>query len=244
MVAHVLSVDPSAPLCYRAPRMAMVRHTAMAGVAVLASGGLDSCVLLAEMAAGTPVYPIYVKQGLAWEGAERQALQAFLKALGNPNIQPLHELSVPVRELYGDHWSVTGRGVPGAHQPDEDVFLPGRNIMLIGLAAVWCSIHDVHRIAIGTLGGNPFPDATPQFFANLAEVLSSGLGHHVGVEAPYRGQHKEDLIKRARRLPLELSLTCMAPRGGVHCGACNKCHERKLAFAAAGVPDLTRYAVL
>jgi 7-cyano-7-deazaguanine synthase len=33
----------------------------------------------------------------------------------------------------------------------------------------------------------------------------------------------------------------MNPREGRHCGACNKCHERRQAFINAGVPDLTDY---
>jgi 7-cyano-7-deazaguanine synthase len=213
-------------------------------VAVLASGGLDSAVLLADLAQRSTVFPVYVRQGLAWERQEQRALQAFLDALGSDRIKPVVTLSAPVREMYGDHWSVTGRGVPDADAPDIKVLLPGRNILLISLAAVWCSVHDVSRIAIGSLGGNPFPDATPEFFADLARVLSSGLGHTVAVEAPYRGVHKEDLIRRFRHLPLELTLTCMAPtrRGGVHCGTCNKCYERQQAFIRAGVADKTTYA--
>jgi 7-cyano-7-deazaguanine synthase in queuosine biosynthesis len=35
----------------------------------------------------------------------------------------------------------------------------------------------------------------------------------------------------------------MKPQAGVHCGACSKCRERRDAFAAAGVPDRTAYAV-
>jgi 7-cyano-7-deazaguanine synthase len=122
------------------------------------------------------------------------------------------------------------------------VFLPGRNILLLGLAAVWCSVHRVSRIAIGSLGGNPFPDATPRFFESYATLLSEGLGHPIAIEAPYRGLHKEDLIRRHAHLPLGLTLTCMAPKGGAHCGACNKCHERQTAFHKAGVPDPTVYA--
>ncbi len=215
----------------------------MDSVAVLASGGLDSAVLLADLSRRSVVFPVYVRQGLAWESQEQRALQAFLDALGGDHVKPLVTLSAPVREMYGEHWSVTGRGVPDADAPDIKVFLPGRNILLISLAAVWCSVHDVSRIAIGSLGGNPFPDATPEFFAELARVLSTGLGHSVAVEAPYRGMHKEDLITRFRDLPLELTLTCMAPRrGGVHCGACNKCYERQQAFIRADVLDKTRYA--
>ncbi|MSQ14184.1 MAG: 7-cyano-7-deazaguanine synthase, partial [Dehalococcoidia bacterium] len=170
----------------------------MDSVAVLASGGLDSAVLLADLSQRSVVFPVYVRQGLAWELQEQRALRAFLEAQGNDRVKPLVTLSVPVREMYGDHWSLTGRGVPDADAPDIKVFLPGRNILLISLAAVWCSVNDVSRIAIGSLGGNPFPDATPEFFADLARVLSTGLGHSVAVEAPYRGLHKEDLIARFR----------------------------------------------
>jgi 7-cyano-7-deazaguanine synthase len=121
------------------------------------------------------------------------------------------------------------------------VFLPGRNILLIGLAAVWCSTHGVSRILIGSLGGNPFPDATPEFFARFADTLATGLGHEIIVEAPFRGLTKSGIIKRFAEMPLELTLTCMAPKSGYHCGRCNKCGERRNAFRESGVPDRTVY---
>ena len=98
------------------------------------------------------------------------------------------------------------------------------------------------RISIGSLGGNPFPDATPEFFETFAATLSTGLGHKILVDAPYRGLTKSDIIKRFRELPLELTLTCMAPTDGRHCGRCNKCGERRNAFRESGVPDRTVYA--
>ncbi len=214
----------------------------MSRIAVLASGGLDSSVLVADQARNAEVFPIYVQWGLAWEAAEREALQSFLAAINNLGvIMPLTILSLPIGAMYGDHWSVTGKGVPGLEEPDSAVFLPGRNILLIGLAAVWCSTHHVSRIAIGSLHGNPFPDATPEFFRDFTRILSAGLGHHVQVEAPFRDLLKSEIIKRFSGLPLELTLTCMAPQGGKHCGRCNKCGERRLAFQQAGVPDRTVY---
>jgi 7-cyano-7-deazaguanine synthase len=210
-------------------------------VAVLASGGLDSSVLLADLARDSVVHPLYVSKGLAWEEQERAALEAFLDALASPNIRPVTWLAAPARELYGDHWSLDGAGVPGLATPDSAVHLPGRNVLLIGLAAVWCSVHGVSRIAIGSLGGNPFADATSSFFKEFGRVLSQGLAHEITVAAPYRGSRKEDLIRRRHDLPLGLTLTCIAPEGAEHCGRCNKCGERQGAFAAAGVTDPTIY---
>ncbi len=210
-------------------------------IAVLSSGGLDSCVLLAEEAKTAEVYPIYVRCGLAWEEMEREALGVFLRALNHPHVKAITTLSAPIETMYGSHWSVSGDTVPGAEESDSSVYLPGRNILLIGLAAIWCSTHDVSKIAIGSLAGNPFSDATPKFFSDFASALSSGLNHPIEVKAAFRDLKKWELIKQFRHLPLESTLTCMAPHGLRHCGQCNKCRERQVGFERAGVPDLTDY---
>lgn len=211
-------------------------------VAVLASGGLDSAVLLADLAESATVFPVYIEAGLAWEPEEKRALQSYLAALGHANVKPLTVLEMPARPLYGAHWSTTGEGVPAADEPDSAVYLPGRNVLLIGVTAVWCALNGVGAIAIGSLDDNPFPDATPAFFADYARLLSGALDHPIEVIAPYRKRHKPEIIAAFRDLPLHLTLTCMSPRDGVHCGACNKCYERQQAFLKAGVADLTTYA--
>jgi 7-cyano-7-deazaguanine synthase len=211
-------------------------------VAVLASGGLDSCVLLADLARRAEVFPVYVAAGLAWEEEERRALAAYLEAVRSPSLRPLTVLSLAAQPLLDGHWSLTGRDVPGADTPDSAVFIPGRNVLLFALTAVWCATHEVPEMAIGSLGHNPFPDATPAFFEDFGRALSAGLGCGVRLVAPYRGRHKHELVAEFRHLPLELSLTCIAPSGGRHCGRCNKCHERQVAFTEAGVADVTVYA--
>jgi 7-cyano-7-deazaguanine synthase len=217
----------------------------MSRVAVLASGGLDSAVLLADLAHEETVFPVYVAAGLAWEERELRALRAYLDAIASASLQPLTVLEMPSRGLYGNtHWSVTGEA-PGYDEPDETVYIPGRNVLLIGVTAVWCALNAVDAIAIGSLDDNPFPDATPAFFEDYGRLLSGALDHPLQVIAPYRRQHKAEIIARFPELPLHLTLTCMAPaeRDGatLHCGACNKCRERREAFAAAGVEDRTAY---
>jgi 7-cyano-7-deazaguanine synthase len=210
-------------------------------VAVLASGGLDSCVLLADLGRGAHVFPVYVEAGLAWEEEEKRALRDFLAALDSAGVEQPTVLEMPVRSLYGRHWSLTGEGVPDAAAPDREVYLPGRNLLLIGVTAVWCALHGVSRIAIGSLEHNPFPDATPRFFAGYSSLLSECLSHPIEIVAPYRGREKREIIAEFAGLPLHLTLTCMSPRDGLHCGACNKCFERHRAFTEAGVEDATPY---
>src|SRR5262245_39836280 len=142
------------------------------------SGGLDSAVPLAEEAAAGDVQPIYVSVGLAWEEIERAFVRRFLSAIG-PAIttRPLVALSVDMRDVYpATHWAITGRP-PAYHTPDEDVYLPGRNVILLGKAGVYCAATRIDRLVLGTLGHNPFPDATPAFRAAMAHALSVGLAH-------------------------------------------------------------------
>ena len=64
-------------------------------VAVLVSGGLDSAVLTALLAAGGPVVPIYVSCGLSWEQAERDAVNCLRELLTPQQVRPLVELAMP-----------------------------------------------------------------------------------------------------------------------------------------------------
>jgi 7-cyano-7-deazaguanine synthase len=213
--------------------------------AVLISGGLDSAVLAASEARTGRVHPIYVNAGLAWEASEHAALDRLIaEAPFAGQMAPLARLSFTVADLYpATHWALRGEP-PAFDTPDEDVYLTGRNVALLSKAAIHCAQHGIGRIALGPLAGNPFPDATPQFFDAMAHALSLGLAHPLVVDAPFTSMQKSDVIRLGLALgvPLELTLSCMNPQGGRHCGQCSKCRERRDAFAEAGVSDPTTYA--
>ena len=212
---------------------------------MLCSGGLDSVVLAVHEATRGAVQLVYVVAGLAWEPAEQRAMAGLLESgVFGAHARPLVRLAVDMRDVYPDsHWAVRGEP-PSYHTADEDVYLEGRNIVLLAKASVFCARHDLARLAIGPLAGNPFPDATPEFFAAMAKALSLGLAYRLTIDAPFAALHKEDVIRMGASLgvPLELTLSCMNPAGDVHCGRCSKCRERQHAFAAAGIVDRTVYA--
>jgi 7-cyano-7-deazaguanine synthase len=218
--------------------------------AVLLSGGLDSAVLLAEEAAHDDVQPIYISVGLPWEPAEQHALRQFLaNGFRSPRVRPLVSLAVDMTDVYpAAHWAMTGTA-PAYHTPDEDVYIPGRNVVLLVKAGVFCGAAHLDRLVIGTLDHNPFPDATPAFREAMASALSLGMGRPLVIDAPYARVGKAEVIHRGARegVLLELTLSCMnARRVGEafprHCGVCSKCRERHDAFVEAGIPDLTDYA--
>ena len=212
------------------------------------SGGLDSAVLAADEARTYVVHPVYVAGGLAWEEGEQRIVRELLRRppLSNAAIpvQPLTRLEFSMRDVYpASHWAVTGTP-PAYDTPDEDVYLHGRNIALLSKAAVYAAVRHISRIVVAPLAGNPFPDATPQFFSALNTALSLGLDARIEIAAPFAHLHKEDVIKKGASLgvPFELTLSCMKPAGTIHCGLCSKCRERRDAFQAAAIMDPTTYA--
>lgn len=217
---------------------------APAVTAVLFSGGLDSAVLLAHEAQRRVVLPIYVSVGLAWEPAERRSAERVLRhPLYAAGTRAMIDVSVPIADVYpAGHWAL--RGEPPAYDtPDEDVYLVGRNLLLLAKTAIVCAQAGISRIALGPLAGNPFPDARPAFFTAMADALSLGLDHPLVLARPFEAMHKDDVIALGASLgvPFALTLSCMNPVGDRHCGACSKCRERQQGFAAAGVVDPTVY---
>ena len=211
---------------------------------MLASAGLDSAVLLALEARRRIVQPLYVSTGLAWEAEERRMLGRLVAALARDGrVLPLVSLVCDMRDVYRDqHWAVRGEP-PGYHTPDEDVYLDGRNIVLLAKAAVYAARAGIARIALGPLAGNPFPDARPAFFAAMRRALALGLDASLEIATPLARMHKAEVIALGRRLgvPLGLTLSCMSPDAGRHCGRCSKCRERLEAFREAGVADPAVY---
>jgi len=226
----------------------MVRSEDGQGVAVLCSGGLDSAVLLADVARREPrkrVQPLYVSVGLAWEQEERAMLERLLHAQPFRQARPIVTLRFDMRDVYPPtHWAIRGEP-PGFDTPDEDCYLEGRNIVLLTKAAVFMARANLTRVFIGPLAGNPFPDATTAFFDAMGRALSRGLAAPIEIAAPFAELHKADVIRLGRSIgvPLELTISCMRPSAALHCGRCSKCRERRDAFREAGIEDPTQYAL-
>jgi 7-cyano-7-deazaguanine synthase len=206
------------------------------------SGGLDSAILLHYLLEqGRHVQPFYIESGLYWQKEELRELCGYLSEVAHPRMEPMVVLQLPLADIYQGHWSITGQNVPGCDSADEDVFLPGRNVLLATKAAFWCQLHGISELALAILGTNPFPDATPTFFDQLDSVLSTALGSRLRILRPFATFQKREVMELGRDLPLHMTFSCIAPVRSHHCGQCNKCIERQDAFRRVGRVDFTSY---
>jgi 7-cyano-7-deazaguanine synthase len=210
---------------------------------LLLSGGIDSAVLLGQLLCrGSSVVPFYVRTGSAWEKWELAAARRFMSALRHGALSDLIVLEVSLGDLYGDHWSLSGIDVPDDQTPDDAVYMPGRNPLLLIKPALWCQMHGITQLALATLANNPFDDATPQFFTAFEAMIREATQERVEIKRPFEQLQKRQVMELGRNVPLELTFSCLSPIDGMHCGQCNKCAERQLAFRQIQLVDRTQYA--
>jgi len=214
-----------------------------AAIGLLLSGGLDSSILLGHLlASGRRVRPLYIRSNLVWQAPELRHAECFLAAVACSRLDPLVMLDLPLADLYGDFWAVTGQGTPDAQSADESVYLPGRNALLAIKALLWCQLHAIESLAIAVLQTSPFADAKAPFFEEFETTLAHATGQRVRLEYPFARLTKSAVMRLGRDLPLQHTFSCIAPQGDVHCGQCNKCAERQAAFRSCELPDPTVYA--
>ena len=207
----------------------------------MVSGGVESAALVAEaLKAHERIYPIYIRKGLKWEKSELASLKAFLKTVGTDGLAELTELEVPLKPIYGRHWSL-GKGSPGFKAPDTAVYLPGRNVLLLSLGGLFCSLRKIPALWLGILKGNPFRDARSGFLRKIEALLGESLGAPLKIAAPFQELTKGQVIARWPGLSWGKTFSCLEPVRDKHCGRCQKCAERKNGFKAAGVADPARY---
>jgi 7-cyano-7-deazaguanine synthase len=212
-------------------------------IGVLASGGLDSSILIGDLVRrGRRVQPFYVRTGLYWQAAEQSGLEQFLGAMATKSLQKLIVFELPLADLYSGHWSLTGDGTPEANSPDEAVFLPGRNALLLLKPAVWCQLQGIQELGWAALGTSPFDDASAGFLHDFEAAINRGSRSPVHLLLPFGNMNKQEVMRLGGEMPLELTFSCIAPVRGLHCGRCNKCAERRQAFEGAGLEDRTVYA--
>jgi 7-cyano-7-deazaguanine synthase len=217
---------------------------------VLLSGGLDSTTVLAiARSRGFECRTLAVAYGQR-HAVELEAARRISALLGAVEHR---QMNVDLAEIGGSALTDQRIAVPEAPTRGIPVtYVPARNTLFLSLALGWAEVLDAHRIFIGVnaVDYSGYPDCRPEFIAAFEQL--AGLATRTGVEggririnAPLISMSKSAIIRAGTALgvPYADTVSCyQASADGAACGRCDSCRLRREGFAAAGIPDPTRYA--
>jgi len=216
---------------------------------VLLSGGLDSSTVLAiARVRGFECYALSVHYGQR-HGAELDAARQIALALG---AKEHRVMGVDLAGIGGSALTDAGIAVPESPSSGIPVtYVPARNTLLLSLALGWAEVAGATDIFVGVnaVDYSGYPDCRPEFiraFEHLAQLATkAGVeGARFTIQAPLIDMTKADIIRTGTELGVNFGLTVscyQAAADGAACGKCDSCRLRAAGFAAAGLPDPTRY---
>ncbi len=216
---------------------------------MLLSGGLDSATVLAmARAQDFECYALSVEYGQR-HSAELDAAQRVAAALG---AREHRIMRVDLAGIGGSALTDAALAVP--ESPAEGIpvtYVPARNTLLLSLALGWAEVIGAREIFMGVnaVDYSGYPDCRPAFiecFERLARLATkAGVeGAHFKIHAPLIAMSKAEIIRAGTKLGVDFSMTVscyQADARGRACAKCDSCRLRAAGFAAASLPDPTRY---
>jgi len=215
---------------------------------VLVSGGMDSCVCLAEAARDFEVAALHINYGQRTEARELRAFTeladhygvtrrlvadiSYLKAIGGSS---LIDAALPVE---------TGLPEPGQGVPST--YVPFRNAHILSVGVSWAEVIGARALYIGAVeeDGSGYPDCRREFYDRFEAAANAGTRPEteIGIVTPLIRLDKGAIVRRGLELgaPLELTWSCYTEEDRA-CGVCESCRLRLRGFAKAGVTDPLPY---
>jgi 7-cyano-7-deazaguanine synthase len=223
-------------------------NTSTPKAVILLSGGLDSATVLAiARDEGFDCHALAVDYGQRHR-SELAAAQRVAAAAG----APLKVLPLDLRAIGGSALTDDIAVPEGGTEGIPVTYVPARNTIMLSLALGYAEVLGAEDIFIGVnaVDYSGYPDCRPEFIeayqamarlATKAAVEGAGMTIHT----PLIDLTKAEIIRAGSELGVDYSLTVscyQADADGRACGACDSCLIRKAGFAAAAVPDPTRFA--
>jgi len=216
---------------------------------ILLSGGLDSATVVAMAKdEGYSCYSMSFDYGQRHR-AELQAAERVARQLG---VVEHKVIGLNLNGIGGSALTDSSIAVP--ESPTEGIpatYVPARNTVFLALALGWAEVLEAREIFIGVnaVDYSGYPDCRPEFvdaFERMANLATkAGVeGQGFIIRAPLQQMSKSEIIQAGMRLGVDYALTVscyQADDDGRACGKCDSCRLRAAGFAAAGVPDATRY---
>ena len=217
---------------------------------ILLSGGLDSATTLAiARSQGFECYCLSMNYGQR-HSAELDAAKRVAKALG---AREHRVMELGLAQFGGSALTDSSIEVPvtGVQDGIPITYVPARNTIMLSLALAWAEVLGSKDIFVGVnaIDYSGYPDCRPEFiaaFENLANLATkAGVeGAKMTIHAPLIDLTKAEIVRCGTDLGVDYALTVScykADSEGCACGLCDSCRLRREGFAAAGLPDPTRY---
>lgn len=216
----------------------------------LLSGGLDSCVCLAEARRRHRVAVLHADYGQRTEARERRAFREIADHYRIPAEHRLLAEAPALGRIGGSSLTDPRLPVPqGLPEPGQvpPTYVPFRNAHLLAMGVSWAEVLGARAVYIGAVeeDGSGYPDCSERFLRRFAAAARAGTRpeSRIAVRAPLLHLTKADIVRRGLEIgaPLHLTWSCYTGRE-VACGRCESCRLRLRGFAAAGAADPLPYA--
>ena len=217
---------------------------------IVFSGGVDSVCAVSYLKSKYELYGITFSYGQK-ASMEIAAAKSFAKKLGLKE-HKIIDIGF-MKNLYGNSNVLTSskRKIPTKFE--YSIVVPIRNAVFLSIASAWAFTLNASLVAYGAhTGDTNYPDCRPKFAKKLENAFNEGesdginskLRKSIEIWSPYRkGLSKSDLLKTGiKNLGDSIFKTwsCYSNKK-YHCGICESCNNRKIAFKKAGIIDKTKY---
>lgn len=187
-------------------------------VVTLLSGGIDSMVLADSLRKQKQVRQslLFVDYGQRAARREFEAARLFARNRGK-----LEKVSLHIRGIKMNSQLITGR-------LRDQPFFPGRNLLLLTIAALKAREMGTSFVAIGLREVPQFPDTSGAFVRAFSGIGYLAFGTSIEVITPLLNRTKAEIVQLAEEYgtPLSISYSCYLGRKRPCC-RCLGCKDRK-----------------
>lgn len=152
-----------------------------------------------------------------------------------------------MNSLFASDLLKSGGEIPDGHYEEESMkrtVVPFRNGIMLSVAAGYAESIGAEGVVIAAHSGDHaiYPDCREPFMQAMGEAMELGTYPGIQLIRPFIDVDKTEIVRIGHQMGIDYARTWSCYKGGgVHCGTCGTCVERREAFLLAQVPDPTEY---